>query len=941
MDLLNNMPVKRRIMLSILATCTIVLMLACVALAVFEIFSFRQTLVRDLTVLADVLSRNTRAALAFQDEDAAQKTLLALESEPQVVAACLYTDQGTVFASYTPDGKPARWPVHPSADGHRFDQNGLSLFRPVVLNEKHIGTIYLRADRQGMYNRLRLSLAIGAAVLLGSILIALGISERLQRPISEPILALAKTARVIAERKDFTVRAEPQGRNEFGVLTDAFNQMLTQIHEQNQTVKQSEERVRAVLNSALSAVLVMDAGGKIIDWNTRAEQMFGWTRQEALGRMLADSIIPPRYREAHQRGLEQFLATGKGSMIGQLVEMNALRRDGNEFPVELSISSVTSDGAITFCGFIADITERKQAESKLQDQLNRMSLLNQTTRAIGERQDLKSIFQVVVRSLEDHLPVDFCCVCLYDPVGNSVNVVNVGERSGELAEEMAMTEQAHIPIDQNGLSRCVRGRLVYEPELDAVPFPFPQRLFKGGLRSLVVAPLMVESKVFGVLVTARRQANSFSSGECEFLRQLSEHVALAVHQSQLHEALQQAYDDLRQTQQAVMQQERLRSLGQMASGIAHDINNAVSPVALYTESLLDNEPNLSPRARNYLETIQRAIGDVAQTVLRMGEFYRQREPQLTLLPVHLNQLVQQVIDLTRARWSDMPQQRGIVIRMQTELASDPPAIMGVESEIREALINLVFNAVDALPEGGTITLQTKTIDGPTVSPDNAAARRVQIEVRDTGVGMSEDTRRKCLEPFFTTKGERGTGLGLAMVYGIVQRHSGEIEIESETGKGTTVRLSFAAPAAIAGPTQPGIVHAVPSRLRILAVDDDPLLLKSLRDALETEGHLVTAVNEGQAGIDTFRAAFERHQPFAVVITDLGMPYVDGRKVASSIKAISPDTPIILLTGWGQRLMAEGDVPPHVDYVLSKPPKLRDLREALSQCFRGRTGNSST
>ena len=132
--------------------------------------------------------------------------------------------------------------------------------------------------------------------------------------------------------------------------------------------------------------------------------------------------------------------------------------------------------------------------------------------------------------------------------------------------------------------------------------------------------------MFGVLIVARREAAGFSSGDCEFLRQLSEHVALAANQAQLYDALQQAYDDLRQTQQTVMQQERLRALGQMASGIAHDINNAISPVALYTESLLEHETGFSERARKQLEIIQRAIDDVAQTVARMREFYRQREP---------------------------------------------------------------------------------------------------------------------------------------------------------------------------------------------------------------------------------------------------------------------------------------------------------------------------
>ena len=183
----------------------------------------------------------------------------------------------------------------------------------------------------------------------------------------------------------------------------------------------------------------------------------------------------------------------------------------------------------------------------------------------------------------------------------------------------------------------------------------------------------------------------------------------------------------------MLQQERLRALGQMASGIAHDINNAVSPIALYTDSLLEGEPDLSPRTRQCLEVTQRAIEDVAHTVGRMREFYRQGGPDMPFTEVDLNRLVPQVIDLTRARWSDMPQQRGIVIDVKTSLAPKLPALSGIESEIREALTNLVFNAVDAMPEGGTMTLRTIT------RRDNSSpgSEHVQIEVTDTGIGMDE------------------------------------------------------------------------------------------------------------------------------------------------------------------------------------------------------------
>ena len=573
-------------------------------------------------------------------------------------------------------------------------------------------------------------------------------------------------------------------------------------------------------------------------------------------------------------------------------------------------------------------TERKTTRLRLEAQLARLGLLGDITRAMGERQDVDSIFQVVIRTIEEHLELDLCSICLYEAGDPRLMVARVGVRSAPLAHALAMTEQVRVDIDSNGLSRCVAGELVHEPELHALRFPFPQRLAQAGLGSLVAAPLRFESRVFGVLLAARRASHSFSSGECEFLRQLGEHVALAAHQAHLYQALQRAYEDLRQTQQAVLQQERLHALGTMASGIAHDINNAISPIVLYTDLLLE-EPALSDGARRALEAIQRATDQVVHTVASMREFYRAREPQQQLLPVDLNRLVLQVIDLTRARWSDMPRRSGRQIDLETRLAADLPAVSGIETELRDALINLIFNAVDAMPRGGRLSLCTRQCEPQQERCEAPARALVQLVVADTGVGMDELTRSRCLEPFFTTKGERGTGLGLAMVYGTMQRHGGDIEVASEVGRGTRVTLGFPLTEAAGGTTPaPQPVQSVSPR-RILVVDDDPIVLQSLRRALAADGHDVTTVDGGQAGIDTFRAAQAAGSPFEVVITDLGMPKVDGRQVAAAVRAASPHTLVFMLTGWGRRLIDEGDVPVDVDRVLSKPPKLHDLRAALA------------
>jgi DNA-binding response OmpR family regulator len=386
--------------------------------------------------------------------------------------------------------------------------------------------------------------------------------------------------------------------------------------------------------------------------------------------------------------------------------------------------------------------------------------------------------------------------------------------------------------------------------------------------------------------------------------------------------LERSNEQLRQAQQALIQQERLRALGEMASGIAHDINNAVSPISLYTDLLLAHEKTLSESAREQLETIRRAIEDVARTVARMREFYRPNEPELQSVDIDMNVLVRQVVELTRARWSDQAQHRGLMIELRTQLDPNLPVIRGADNEVRDALTNLIFNAVDAMSGGGTLEVRT-----------SGQEARVRLEVSDTGMGMDEETRQRCLEPFFTTKGERGTGLGLAMVYGMAQRHRAELQIDSQKGHGTTMRLLFpiseALPEAPQNPTF-GRDDTPPRRLRLLVVDDDPMLSQSLRNTLQAEGHEVTVAGGGHAGIEAFQAAHRTGEPFEVVITDLGMPYVDGRQVARAIRATSANVPIIMLTGWGRNQLADTTPPPEVSRLLNKPPRLSELRAALAE-----------
>jgi PAS domain S-box-containing protein len=684
----------------------------------------------------------------------------------------------------------------------------------------------------------------------------------------------------------------------------------------------AQSRLAAIVESSDDAIIGKTQAGIINSWNRGATQIFGYTEAEAIGRP-ATILFPPDHPAEETEILERI---GQGERIPSF-ETVRVRKDGTLVDISATLSPIRdSDGKIVGTSeIVRDVTERKQAQLRLSAQLARLHLLNGITRAIAERHDLASIFQVVVNTLEEQLPLDFGCICLYEAPDTHLTVTRLGRHTLQIATRLGVAEHTRIEINHNGLSRCVAGELVHEPCLQEVPFPFPQKLFAGGLEALVAAPLLVEGKVCGVLIAARREARSFSSGECEFLRQLSEHVGLAVLQSRLHSALQIAYEDLRQSQDAVMRQEKLRVLGQMASGIAHDINNALSPAALYTESLLERDSGLSGEARDRLLIVKRAIEGVAHTVARMKEFYSQRDAQSAYTPVNLNRVIEQVIELTRASRSTIPRESGVVVHVETFLAAELPDILGQESDLRDAFTNLVLNAVDAMPSGGRLTFRSRMID----------SHRAQVEVIDTGTGMDEATRSRCLELFFTTKGARGTGLGLAMVYGMVERHGGELQVESQPGLGTTMRLIFRIASTGSGTAADTLTQLRPAQpSRILAIDDDPIILKSLREILEQDGHSVAIAGGGESGIGAFRAASARGEPFEVVITDLGMPHVDGRAVAAEIKSRAPDVPVIMLTGWGHRLLADQDLPPHVDRMLGKPPSLAALRAALAEVTNG-------
>lgn len=367
----------------------------------------------------------------------------------------------------------------------------------------------------------------------------------------------------------------------------------------------------------------------------------------------------------------------------------------------------------------------------------------------------------------------------------------------------------------------------------------------------------------------------------------------------------------KRAQERLLLSEKLRALGQLASGVAHDINNVLALVLGRVDLLLlrANDPELELN----LKTIRQAALDGAETARRLQTFAQTRQDE-NFSEVDLAELVRDVIRVTEPRWKDQAQQQGLRYELIAALPPVPP-VTGNPAELRQALVNIVLNALDAMPAGGEIAFSVRQ-----------EGEQVLVTVRDTGIGLKDEVKARVFEPFFTTKGPAGSGLGLSITYGIVGRHGGTIDLDSQPGVGSTfaIRLPIATPRPAHPPPGPQASFAEGPR-SILVVDDEPELGLLLRDMLELDGHRVSVCQDGREAIDLFER--ERHD---LVLTDLGMPGLNGWEVARAIKDTSPGTPVVVVTGWGtemSRIELEGK---GIDEVVAKPYVLEDLRAALEK-----------
>jgi signal transduction histidine kinase/ActR/RegA family two-component response regulator len=533
--------------------------------------------------------------------------------------------------------------------------------------------------------------------------------------------------------------------------------------------------------------------------------------------------------------------------------------------------------------------------------LAELSTLYELSRVVTGQLDTAQLVEAVHREVARVLDVRNLAIFLYDPARCELEVA-LREWDGTREPDLPRRRPLGVGLATAVVTRraplrtadyaaaCKREGVVPVPEALALPH-------------WLGVPIVAGDDVLGVLTLADA-TRPFTEADERLLGNIASLAALALRSARLYEERSATYRELTLAQEHLVRTEKLRALGEMAAGVAHDFNNLLAVIVGRAELLLRRAQG--PEITRGLETIHQAALDGAQTVRRIQEFTRTRRSR-PFRRVDLLDTVREVIEMTRPRWKDEAQSRGVSYEVEIE-GGPVPWVAGRPEELREVFTNLLTNALEAMPLGGRLVFGLKTDGG-------GAA----VTVRDTGVGMSAETAQRAFEPFFTTKGPQGSGLGLSVVWGIVTRHGGTVEVDSRPGEGSTftVRLpgarSMPEPAAGSAPARP----VRPAR--VLVVDDEPGVRAVLRELLGGEGYTVVDAPDGRSGL-----ALCETGAIDVVLSDVSMPGMSGWEMAEACRVRFPDVPVGLITGWGDRLDPTELTRHGVRFVVAKPFQAADV-----------------
>ncbi len=566
------------------------------------------------------------------------------------------------------------------------------------------------------------------------------------------------------------------------------------------------------------------------------------------------------------------------------------------------------------------VQESQQDESHL---IAKLRVLNRVAQGAANVHNLPELFALALAELERQIPLHCGAIWLCDEEATTgslggtppthIRLVSASESSFQfgLTPEMRLgvAESMFLPCVAEAAATYADGR-----ELAVSPCTVAQALARGGASASFAVPLRAGPRVLGILQSVCHRPGGFMNEQIQLLYLVADMLGPAIAQALYLQQLLKANQELRATHEHLLQSEKIRALGEMASGMAHDFNNALCGVLGFLELALLN-PQLPTVCRGYLESSKTCAVDAAETVRRVQDFARRERTEKELQVLDLDELVRQAVELTRPKWESL---RQIDTPIAVEVQLDARCQVHVHpSEVREALTNLIFNAVDAMPEGGRLTIRTRSSGGEAL-----------ITVQDTGVGISEDAKRRLFEPFFTTKGERGNGLGLSVAFGIIQRHGGAISVDSKLGRGATFTIRLPIPEREQAPrardTEPDLnLPSVTSS--VLVVEDEESVRRYLSAGLEQLGYQSQTASSAEAALDVLAA-----RRFDIVLTDLGLPGMSGADFAKTVQERAPGTPVVLLTGWGEQIQSENRQLDGVTQVLAKPVTIKTLANALAK-----------
>lgn len=670
-------------------------------------------------------------------------------------------------------------------------------------------------------------------------------------------------------------------------------------------VNQGQKYLPAIVQESVEAIINLDPQERFSFWSRGAEHLLGYRSEEILGQSI--SILVPLDRKGEIQKIRTLLEE-QGFLRD--FETERVAKDGTRIPVAITVTAVRDEKGQreSLTAILRDIRESKKLAQEREARYQELKTLHEISQTILNAQDLKTVLEGILDKAIAVGSFDLGIIRLLDPSRKKLEpVVYRGYQDPENVQHHP--RQTKDPTTGKLITRVMtyQGARVEEnvPQCDGL-----RTLKRERIQSAIVIPVRAGGEVLGVLQLGSRTSRKFLPTEVHLLEAIVSQMGIAAQKARLYEETRQAYERLKATHERMIQVERLRALGELASGVAHDFNNLLTAILGRTEVLLEKVKD--PAIRKSLEVIHKATLDGASTVQRVQEFARFKDEERNTASVDLAAIVADAIEFTRSRWLKESQTAGISITMRNE-CKDLPPVLGSPSQLREVFTNLILNAVDAMPRGGTIHFQAQT-NGDSI----------RLEVSDTGIGIPPDTQQSIFEPFFTTKNQKGTGLGLSIVEGIIERHQGSIRVQSQEGQGTTftIQLPIATPVADSKPLE--ISGDTGPMGNILVIDDEEPVREILCDILELAGYRAQAVASGPEGL-----ALLKEREYDLVITDLKMPEMNGWEVARAIKGHQQDLPVVLVTAWGKELTRKQIRENAIAAVITKPFRSREITDAVS------------